>query len=372
MMADLSRRTFLGAAAGAAAGLALGARPVRAAESREGLKTIAGRKGLLFGAAITNSDLNAEDEALYIHEAAIVTPQNALKMTGIRYAPDVVDYGRADKLVEFALSHRMKVRGHTLVWNSHLPAWVGKLGAAELGKLVDTHIEETMAHFRGRVAYWDVVNEPIGSDADDKRWLRPGPITEKLGPGYLVRAFRRAREADPSALLFLNELHTERSDEFGQLYRRRLLRMIDELQAANAPLDGIGLQGHVLPDKPFDPGSYTDFLEEIGRRGLEIHITELDVSDTSFPDDITTRDRMVADVYRNYLTAALRSLQVKAVVTWQMTDAASFDYNVSIHEQPKALRRPRPLLFDLARQPKPSWHAVAAAFEEMSNRIPEL
>jgi endo-1,4-beta-xylanase len=137
---------------------------------------------------------------------------------------------------------------------------------------------------------------------------------------------------------------------------------------AGVPLDGIGLEGHIQPDVKFVPERYAEFLRAISDRGLEIQITELDVNDHSFPDNIELRDNMVAEVYYRFLSTVLANPNVKVVVTWQMTDRTAYYYNESLHMFPDAERRPRPLLFGLAFNRKPSYYAIAEAFKTMPAR----
>jgi len=66
-----------------------------------------------------------------------------------------------------------------------------------LGKYVKHHIQTVAAHYQGKVAGWDVVNESFLDDGT----LRPSIWAEHI-PDYIAKSFQWAHEADPKAILF--------------------------------------------------------------------------------------------------------------------------------------------------------------------------
>ncbi len=338
------------------------------AKGTGGLAALAAERGILFGSAMTVRELVPAYADLFITETAIITPENEMKIANIRKNQDAPDFTRADQIVNFAEAQGKRLRGHNLVWTSWVPDWIKTMSKPEMERFLDEHIDLMMGRYEGRIYCWDVVNEPIGHQPYGNLTLREGIFAEIVGPDYIARSFRRARAADPKAKLILNETHTERDDGFGRDYRKRLLILIDSMLDAGVPLDGIGLEGHIQPDVKFIPETYAEFLQAISDRGLEIQITELDVNDQSFPEDIELRDAKVADVYTRFLTTVLSNPKVNLVTTWQMTDRTAYYYNESLGNFPDADRRPRPLLFDLEFNRKPSYYAVAKAFMNTSTR----
>jgi endo-1,4-beta-xylanase len=331
----------------------------------QSLKRIATKNGLTVGSAITVEQLNDDDMAFLVRQVSSLTPENAMKMTALRPSRTEWKFERADAIVDFALRKAMQIRGHTLIWNNdQQPDWINSLSTNEMKGVAEEHIEQTMSRYLGRVKTWDVVNEPVGSVAYGDLTLREGPFLARLGVDYIANSFRRARSVDPTAKLVLNETHTERDDSFGHLYRKGLLSLLDHLLDQGVPLDGVGLQGHIQSDVPFDPEAYAAFLDEIAHRGLFIEITELDVNDKSFPDDILARDLKVAEAYKRFLNVALANKAVRSISFWQLGDRASFYYFNAVYSQPSASRRPRPLLFDLSMRPKPAFNAVIEALQQ--------
>ena len=108
-------------------------------------------------------------------------------------------------------------------------------------------------------------------------------------------------------------------------------------------LDAVGLQGHLQPRYPHDPSRFQDFLHELAGNGVDIYITEFDVRDDTFSDDIQTRDKQIADVAGQFLANVLQVPQVKMLITWQLADHYSFYTGIAKHKNPQTTRLPRPL-----------------------------
>ncbi|BCP51882.1 beta-xylanase [Kaistia sp. 32K] len=324
---------------------------------------MAKRSGIHFGTSIAaDTLLNPAQAALYRREARLFTVDWALMFAYLRPQADQFRPNGAEAILAFAATTGVPVHGHALAWNESRPDWLMKLSKAEKRKALDRHIDETVGHFAGRLPSWNVVNEPFWPGHGRPGDFRDGPWLQAFGPGYVERAFKRAQAADPKARLVLNEAMTEAWTEDGARIRKALLRLIDTLQDAGVRLDAVGLQGHLQPGRPFDDAGFADFLHEIAERKVEIWITELDVDDSSFADDIPERDAAVAARYRDFLGAVLAVPAVTTVITWQLADSASWYDHAARELDPDAARLPRPLPFDEQFRPKPAFDAMVAAF----------
>jgi len=111
-------------------------------------------RGILIGAAV-RPQLFSERAYSYTlaREFNLVEPEDAMKWWTLR--PDVAtfDFTQADWVVDFAETHRMKVRGHTLVWGWSNPSWLSEdsFSPAQLNKLLHEHIAKVVTRYRGRV-----------------------------------------------------------------------------------------------------------------------------------------------------------------------------------------------------------------------------
>jgi endo-1,4-beta-xylanase len=325
------------------------------------LGAIAARRGLVFGTAFDLETLaNPRQGDLYRHHARILTSDNSMKFGSLRPQEGPANFADADRLVGFAAAAGLPLRGHNLIWNDWVPPWVAQLSSARCAYWLDRHIDEVVGRYAGRLHSWDVVNEPFWPGHGKPGGYRDGPWLAAMGPDYVARAFKRARAADPTVKLVLNEAGPEWETVWGpsKPYRVGLLRLIDDLQSQGIRLDAVGLQGHWFPEFTFDAGRFGAYLRELGRRGIDIYLSELDINDRNFTGDIASRDGQVAERYRQFLTPVLAEPAVKAIITWQLSDNASW-----IVGDPKMWRSPnrapRPLPFDADQRPKAAYHTLA-------------
>lgn len=322
------------------------------------LRTAAARAGITFGASIS-AGMSPDYARLYIEEVAIATTDTALKFSALRPDSKNFRFAQADEILRFCQSHNIALRGHTLIWNEDLPAWLHAQSLAEIARSFDEHIEKTVSHFAGRLHSWDVVNEPFWPGHGLPGNYRNGPWYAALGPGYIARAFKRVHEIDKSVRLVLNEAHCQTQNGWGQGIRPALLRLVDELLNAGIPLHAVGLESHLVPQWGYDAAVYHRFMEDLARRPIEIYLTEMDVNDASFPDDIATRDQKVAQLYRTYLDSALKIPKVTLLETWQLSDAYSWYRDTDAAK----VRAMRPLPFDAHLRAKPARDAILAALK---------
>ena len=361
MMTTLSRRHFLQSIAAGAAAMNTGS---VAAEPVASLGAIAATNGHLFGAAAASViDKDLAYRELYATQAKIITTDTALKIGTIASHPGPKNYQPADRLLSFCHQHAIPMRGHCLIWNEWVPAWIKTMSTDERRAFFDSYIEEVVMRFAGRLQSWDVVNEPFWPGHHAPGGFRVGPWYDAFGPDYIRRAFERAASVDRSAKFVLNEAQTERDDELGLTIRRGLLKLVADLKHAGVKLDVVGLQGHLQPQYPHDPGRFSEFLQALSDLGVDIYITEFDVRDDIFPDEIEARDKAVATLARQFLDTTLRHPAVKAVITWELADNYSFYTPIWQQKHPGSGRLPRPLPYDRQMQRKPMWFAMAQAFE---------
>ena len=352
-----SRRGALAVGAGAlAAGSALPA-------SETTLKAAAETGGLTFGSAGGEELFHDEPyRRLFVEQAALFTPENALKFGSLQPQRGEFNFAPADELVDGARRYGLAVRGHTLAWNDWPPSWLEGLSHAETAQVFDAYLERVVTHFAGRLVSWDVVNEPFWLGKDKPGTFRPGPWYDAMGIDYIFKAFRRTAELDPSAKLVLNEAWTESDDPVGRAVRHSLLNLVDRIQDKGLRLDGVGLQGHLLPQLPHDFGAFADFLHQLAERHVEILITEFDVNDEGFPKAIPARDKAVADYAKSFLGAALAVPAVSTVITWGLSDRYTWYNDPTTMVAHGATRLARPLPYDDMLERKPLWHAMVESF----------
>jgi endo-1,4-beta-xylanase len=371
-----SRRRIV--AGGLAAGLAAALPGAAAAAPGARLRRLAAAKGLVYGTTISAAqiDKDADFVSLVLRQAGLVVPENDMKWQDMnRGAPGADDFGRADTVVNFAVENDLVLRGHNLLWYFRTPSWFFRLPtAAAKEAAIVARIRTMVGRYHGKVHSWDVVNEPLEPKDGRPDGLRKAVFLDALGPGYLDLAYRTARESDPHARLVVNEYDVELDAPEQDARRAALLALLRRMQAAGTPVDAVGIQGHLraVGGPPLSVAKLRRFLAEIAALGLDIQITELDVTDAAAPADISRRDRLVADAYRRFLDAVLGEQAVKMIVTWGLSDRHS--WIVRKETNPLRWRKDglpsRPLPFDAALRAKPAFAAIVEAFAGAPRRRP--
>ncbi|MFE4726436.1 endo-1,4-beta-xylanase [Microbacterium sp. NPDC056736] len=261
-----------------------------------------------------------------------VTPENDMKWDAIHPAPDVYDFASADALVAFAEANGQEVRGHTLLWHSQNPAWVTAASSTwtcdDARAVLEDHIRTVVGHFKGEIYEWDVANE-IFQDNWDAGGVRlrteANPFLRACAddPVALIGdAFRWAHEADPDAVLFLNDYNAEGINEKTDAYYDLAQRLL----ADGVPLSGFGAQGHLSLLYGFDTSIQANF-ERFAALGLKVAVTEADVRIPLLDGETGPTPAQVAEQAARYdamLEACLNVPACSSFTVWGFPDANSW------------------------------------------------
>jgi endo-1,4-beta-xylanase len=356
----MSRRALLAAPTGL---LLCGA----SSDAPPGLNARAAGKGLFYGCAVSTPALTG-DPALMAQvatEAGIIVAEYGFKWAAVHPGPRQYDWREADVLMAFAASHNLRVRGHTLVWHASNPDWLADAlttpTAAE--RILREHIHAVVGRYRGRIAHWDVVNEPLRPEDGQLFDLRRHPWMASLGPSYFDIAFDACRAADPAALRVLNEFGLDYAIPWQQRRRDSVLKLLADLLARKVPVDALGIQAHLnAAESAFNEGVLTRFLDDVCGLGLRVIVTELDVRDDGLPSGITPRDAAVAAQTSAFLDTVLAHKAVLGVLTWGLSDKGTW-LNRTFPRADGLSQRPLPLDDALVR--KPMWQAIAQALDSL-------
>lgn len=330
----------------------------------EGLRARADRKGLLVGAAVFAKTLR-EDKRLapaLIADANVLTPEVELKWVALQPTPRPVTFERFEPILDFATANKMKLRGVTLTWYRDIPDWarerVKGMTAGQAGDMLERYVTTVVSHYKGRMAHWDVANEPI----DWQGKLTEPVWGEKLGDRYLDIAFHAAKAADPDALLFFNTDQIEMDISQHEAHRKTTLGLLEKLVKRGVPVDAFGIEGHLDAATPFSEAKYREFLDNITGLGLKTMVTEFDMSDRAVIGSPDKRDQTLATLGQAFLDVNFSYPQCQGVVTWSLADPYSWWRQEEWAQRPD--RSPlRPGLLDDKFRRKPLWAAVAAAIE---------
>jgi GH35 family endo-1,4-beta-xylanase len=202
---------------------------------------------------------------------------------------------------------------------------------AILEPIFQQYITDVAAHYAGKVAAWDVVNEPMNENGT----LREGEENMQstsafywqyyLGRDYAVTAFKAAKAADPDAKLFINDYNLE-SVSGSKL--DGLIEYVKYIESQGAQVDGIGTQLH-LNINWTDTNAIKTMFQKLAATGKLIKVSELDIAiaNSSNPESpvAPTADqyaqqaelyRFVAAMYNQYIPEAQRY----GITVWSVSD----------------------------------------------------
>ena len=278
------------------------------------------------GAAVVKELLEKPEYAnTLIKDFSRLSSESDFKWGSLHPSKDKYTFAKADAIVEFAQKHNMKVHGHTLLWahDGNEPKWVKEFRGDEKAweQLLKDHIFTVMKHFKGKVQSWDVVNEAVkeGGKYTNSIWYR------KLGKDYVIKAFKYAQQADPSAKLFLNDY----GQEYGGKKMKELLNIVDEAKKQGVTIHGMGFQLHTVVR--MDAAPITQSLKLAADKGLLVHISELDISvkhgmpkTFELPDALAkAQGKKFKEIVQGYLDVVPKKQQW-GITTWGVSDKTSY------------------------------------------------
>lgn len=332
------------------------------------MRDYAARAGVSIGVAV-NQYCYSLDNATDPKPSAVgsqfnlVVAENEMKIDATEPSRGNFTLGSAWNLINFANSHDIDVRGHVLVWHQQVPAWISSDGkkndknwtSVQLTEIMRDHINGVAGTLRGKVREWDVVNECLDDD-QSVVWSDPSAYKFRssvwynvIGEDFIEQAFRMAHEADPDALLFINEYGAE---FMGQPKAEAYYNLIKRLVEKGVPIHGVGFQCHFNTGQ-VDAHKLRDNIRRYSDLGLVCAITELDIvqTDPSAPDAAVRQ----AEDYCAVVTAALSEENCRTVLIWGLSD-------------PDSWRENNPLLYDGNMNPKEAYYAVHAALRDIAER----
>jgi GH35 family endo-1,4-beta-xylanase len=223
----------------------------------------------------------------------------------------------------------LPVRGHTLVWPTYRfnPRWLRETPGlrARLAPMIEAHMEDIVGATRGRIFEWDAINEP----------MHETEFIQELGEEAAVGWLKLARRLDPQTKLVVNDYAMLNSSNSPHKIAE-FIALIRRWREAGAPIDGLGVQGHIGGQvrAPEEVLRDLDLFQEFG---LPVRITEFDIN--------MTDEELQADYTRDFLIACYSHPIVNGFIKWGFwenahwkPDAAMFRKDWSEKPNAKAWR----------------------------------
>ena len=292
------------------------------------------RHAFWFGAALSSGAfdgrLDAEQtrrykETFLANFNAAVT-ENALKWHDMERRQGRVNYATVDAILDWTAEHDIPLRGHCLFWGipNRVQPWLKELDDDALRETLKNRALTVTRRYRGRFAEIDLNNEMIHANY----------YADRLGPGITKQMALWAKQGDPDLRLFLNDydiLTGRRLDDY--------VEQIRTLLADDAPIGGIGVQGHLHGDS-FDADALRHALDELGKFGLPIRITEF-----NFPGQRSTvygkrdvrltaeQEQAKAEALVEYYRICFAHPAVQGILMWGFWERANWIPQSSLYRR---------------------------------------
>ncbi|USX53917.1 endo-1,4-beta-xylanase [Lentzea sp. HUAS12] len=233
------------------------------------LGAAAAQSGRYFGTAVAAGKLNDQTYVNILNtEFNMVTAENEMKWDATEPNRGQFTYSGGDRVLNQAVSNGKRVRGHALLWHQQEPGWAQRMEGSDLRQAMMNHVTQVATHYKGKIYAWDVVNEAF---ADGGSGGRRDSNLQRTGNDWIEAAFRAARAADPNAKLCYNDYNTDSINPKST----GIYNMVRDFKARGVPIDCVGFQSHLSNNAPSD---YQANLQRFANLGVEVQITELDIS----------------------------------------------------------------------------------------------
>ncbi|GAB3804834.1 hypothetical protein GCM10027605_29630 [Micromonospora zhanjiangensis] len=286
------------------------------------LGAAAAQSGRYFGTAIAASRLgDSTYTTIAAREFNMVTAENEMKPDATEPNQNQFNFSAGDRIYDWATQRGIKVRGHTLAWHAQQPGWMQGMSGNTLRNAMINHINGVMAHYKGKLAAWDVVNEAFNEDGS-----RRNSNLQGTGNDWIEVAFRTAKAADPGVKLCYNDYNIE---NWSYAKTQGVYRMIQDFKSRGVPIDCVGLQTHFTGGSSL-PGNFQTTLSSFAALGVDVALTEVDVTNSS-----TTQ-------YAGLTQACMNVQRCIGITVWGVRDSDSWRSNESPYSSTAAAtRRPR-------------------------------
>lgn len=325
--------------------------------AKQGLRDLADPKGILFGAAAGTPFFGTDTafRGALKREFNALVAEYQMKFGQIQPTPGEFNWTAPEKMLAFADSNGMKLRGHCLVWHKEA-GWLETTPMTKDGMLavLKGHIHTVVGRYKGRIPQWDVVNEAISNNADSV--YRDTFLFRTMGSGFIDSCFRWAREADSGAQLYYNEYWNEglgvKSDKTYEL--------VKGLKERGVPIDGVGLQCHFRYDSLPDFADMDANIKRLAALGLKVAFTEVDYR-VPVPATAEALQKQKED-YAGTLQVCLANPNCGTFMIWGIGDNYSW--------VPKSYPGwGNALILDSAYAPKPAYNGLWTALGGSSDGI---
>lgn len=245
-----------------------------------------------------------------------ITPGNEGKWASIAGSSDSTKWNWAglDKLYNYAKTHNLIFKDHTLIWGQQQPSWISAMDQATQLKYIETWIRKVGQRYPD-IEMIDVVNEAIAThnppDGNNNRANYKNALGGDGATGYdwVIKSFELARKYLPDTKLILNDYGIINDNNATTIY----LTMINLLKDRGL-IDAIGVQGHRFEFENASNTTLKNNLDRLAATGLPIYISEMDLGNMN--NSGTPDDAVQLQLYQRVFPVVWDHPAVKGITLW--------------------------------------------------------
>jgi GH35 family endo-1,4-beta-xylanase len=261
--------------------------------------------------------------------------------------PGQPQYAQTDRVVAWCARNGVRLKGHPLLWadEAGIPVWSQGQPSPEKQR---ARVRDIMTRYRGRIEFWEVVNEP-----------------SHLPALKIDAPYRWAREADPGARLIVNDYHVLADGH------PPFQHVLEQALRDGVPFDGIGIQAHEPRTMRFPLDRVRRVLDRYAAFGKGLHITEF--TPTSAGEPIAGShvngvwdEAAQADYAAKFYPVCFAHPSMVAITWWDLCDAQSWLKGGGLL---RADLTPKPAYEALKRLLHERWHTHLSATTDAAGRF---
>lgn len=277
-----------------------------------------------------------------------VTPENEMKMEiffnqkELAFIDDQVNtrlfnFSYADKVYAFAQENKLSIKIHTIVWYRHVPKqltdYLENRSTEDKKRLTFQFIKTYLQCLKERypnACSMELINEIAADPAEirslkeegkpvydyDDEGVRIDEWYKLMGKHYYIELFRMAREIFGDKIKLLYNDNNEGNSE-KQLTFKTVIDNIKEYEKEHGVklIDGFGMQCHFWGSEDEDKNFMEEMFQQCSRFGVELQVTEFDVSNHSTKE-------IQQSIFNNFAEVA-QKYGIEVFTTWGLNDIVS-------------------------------------------------
>lgn len=256
---------------------------------------------------------------------------------------------------------RVLLRIHPLIWHEHFPSWFFYKEFDTSKGLVDqstmnARIEWYITSFIETVRKWEKVNartiQVVGAfHVASEIYTETGKLREKEGSlwsaiytdnSYVLHAYKIvcSMAKDTEKIVYSDSnLHITKK-------REAVLKLVEQIKKSGGKVDEIAVISHLTSDWP-NRNEYFDAIKAFGRKGLAVHIAQLDIASYDGKNE--------ADCYADFMKQVLDNRSIISEVSFRNIIQSSEKIYIDTMRSP---------IFDANFSPNDSYYSIIKAAEK--------